>query len=74
MMEAVVPLWETDDEGNMTSLRLLPVELGMKCKKSLEGLPTKAKNLDLVKRLADMSAPYGVSMQVEADGTVTCSW
>lgn len=74
MMEAVVPLWETDDEGNMTSLRLLPVELGMKCKKSLEGLPSKAKNLDLVKRLADMSAPYGVSMQVEGDGTVTCSW
>ena len=74
MMETIIPLWETDEKGDLVSLKFLPVELGRKCKKSDEGLPRRAKDLSLVDRLAEMSKPYGVEMTVEDDGTVTCKW
>ena len=66
--------WETKN-GNLTSLRLMPVELmRLGCTKSDEGLPRKARDYELVERLAAMSAPCGVRMTVENDGTVTCKW
>ena len=74
MMETVIPLWETDDKRDLVSLKLLPIELGRKCKKSDEGLPRKAKNCELVERLAEISKPYGIEMTLEADGTVSCKW
>ena len=74
MMETVIPYWETDENGDLVCLKLLPLELGMKCKKSLEGLPYRAKSNDLVNRLAEISKPYGVEMTIEADGTVSCRW
>ena len=74
MMETVIPYWETKN-GNLTSLRLMPVELmGGDCKKGDSGLPIKARNYDLVDRLAAMSAPLGIKMTVEKDGIVTCKW
>ena len=74
MMETVIPYWETKN-GNLTSLRLMPVELmGGDCKKGDSGLPIKARNYDLVDRLATMSAPLGIKMTVEKDGIVTCKW
>ena len=74
MMETVIPYWETKDT-KLTSLRLMPVELmRTDCTKSDEGLPHKARDYELVERLAAMSAPCGVRMTVEKDGTVTCKW
>ena len=53
----------------------MPVELMRgDCKKGDRGLPRKARDLELVERLAAMSAPCGVSMTVEKDGIVTCKW
>lgn len=74
MMESVIPFWETDVDNRLVSLRLLPVELTRSGNKSQVGLPRKAKDLTLVDRLADLSKPYGVTMQIEEDGTVTCHW
>jgi len=74
MMETVIPYWETDVDNRLVSLRLLPVELTRSGNKSQVGLPRKAKDLTLVDRLADLSKPYGVTMQIEEDGTVTCHW
>ena len=74
MLETIIPLWETDEKGDLVSLKFLPVELDRKCKKSDEGLPRRAKDLGLVERLAEISKPYGVEMTVEDDGTVTCKW
>ncbi|MBP3376558.1 MAG: CapA family protein [Clostridia bacterium] len=74
MLETIIPLWETDEKGDLVSLKFMPVELGRKCKKSDEGLPRQAKDLGLVERLAEISKPYGVEMTVEDDGTVTCKW
>jgi hypothetical protein len=52
----------------------MPVELTMRGNKSQVGLPGKAKDLTLVERLAEISKPYGVTMTIEEDGTVTCRW
>lgn len=74
MMETVIPYWETKN-GKLTSLRLMPVELMRgDCKKGDSGLPRKARDYELVDRLAAMSAPCGVRMTVEKDGIVTCKW
>ncbi len=73
MMDAVIPLWETSDK-KITSLTLMPVELEMKGNKSEIGLPRKAKNLEMIERLSDMSGKYGVFLQIEKDGTVSCKF
>ncbi len=74
MLETIIPFWETDGENKLVSLKFMPVELTMKGNKSQIGLPRKAKDLTLVERLAEISKPYGVTMTVEEDGTVTCHW
>ena len=73
MLETVIPYWETED-GKLTKLELLPVELAMKGNKSEIGLPRRAKDLSLVERLRDMSKSYGVEMKLRDDGIVECSW
>lgn len=74
MMETIIPLWETDEKGDLVSLKFMPVELGMKGKKSDEGLPRKAKNIELVERLAYLCKPYGIEMNIEKNGIITCKW
>ena len=74
MLETIIPLWETDDKGDLVSLKFLPVELGRKCKKSDEGLPRQAKDLGLVERLASLCKPYGIEMNIENNGIITCKW
>ena len=73
MMEAVIPYWETED-GRLTALRLMPVELAKGGHKSDEGLPFKAKDTAFMERLSEMCLPYGIRMEKEADGTYTCRW
>ena len=74
MLETIIPFWETDENNNLLSLKFMPVELTMRGNKSQVGLPRKAKDLTFVERLAEISNPYGVTMTVEEDGTVTCKW
>ena len=74
MMETVIPLWETDENGALVALSLMPVELAMKGNKSEIGLPRKATDYSFIERLAEISKPYGITMTVEADGTVSCKW
>ena len=73
MMETIIPLWEAED-GKLTSLRIMPVELPREANKSEMGLPRKAENPAFMARLADMCAPFGITMIKEADGTYTCHW
>ena len=73
MMEAVIPYWETED-GKLTALRLMPVELKKGGHKSEEGLPRRASDLSFMDRLADMCRPLGVSLEKDADGIYTCRW
>ena len=74
MMETIIPLWESDETGALVSLRLMPVELVMKGNKSEIGLPRKASDLGFIERLREISKPYGIEMNIENDGIVSCKW
>ena len=73
MNEAVIPYWETDENGDLTYLELLPVELSMGGKKSDEGLPFIAKDTSFMDRLAKISEPYGTKIKMEGNVAV-CKW
>jgi len=73
MFETVIPLWEMEN-GRMTSLELMPA-CGVKGgHKSEEGLPRRVTDLGFIERLAKMSEPYGVKMEIGKDGIVRCRW
>ena len=74
MMESVIALWESDDDGSLRSLSLMPIELCMRGRKSEVGLPRRAERLDFIERLAAISSPYGVEMAIDNDGIVRCKW
>lgn len=73
MTESVIPLWEMNGK-KITSLTLMPIELVTKGRKSEIGLPRKAKSYEMIDRLSEMSAKYGIKMTVQIDGTVDCKW
>lgn len=67
MLEAVIPYFEIED-GKLTALRLLPIELGYGQPHSRIGLPRVAEGSGILERLAELSAPYGTV--IAPDGTV----
>ena len=73
MNETVIPYWETDENGDLTYLELLPLELSMGGQKSDEGLPFIAKDTSFIERLAKMSKPYGTEIKMEGKIAV-CKW
>ena len=73
MNEAIIPYWETDENGDLTYMELLPVELSMGGKKSDEGLPFIAKDTSFIDRLAKISEPYGTKIKMEGNVAV-CKW
>ena len=73
MMETVIPYWETED-GKLTHLSLMPVELSKGGHKSDEGLPRKAQDPVFMERLAEMCKPYGITMEKDKDGIFVCRW
>ncbi len=64
MFEAVVPYWETED-GVLTKLVLMPIELGFGLPRSRGGWPAPRFDAGIVERLAEMSAPYGTRIDIE---------
>ena len=70
--EAVIPYWEMED-GELTKLELLPITCYNKGNKAVAGLPVVAENPEFLKKLAELSKPYGVKMEL-VDGIVRCSW
>jgi len=67
MFESVIPLWEMDDSGKLTKLQLLAIELGFGLPRSRNGMPAPAKDSAILERLAEMSAPYGVKMEINGN-------
>lgn len=72
MSETVIPYWEMEN-GKLTKLELLPVTCHKNNNHSLSGLPVPAESTEFVSRLANLSAPYGVKMEL-TDGVVRCTW
>ena len=73
MTESVIPLWEMNGE-KLSSLTLMPIEIVTEGTKSDIGLPRKAKNYEMIDRLSEMAAKYGIKMTIRGDGTVSCDW
>jgi len=73
MFRAVIPLWETEN-GKMTSLKFMPIEMVMKGNKSENGLPRRSYNPEIFEYFKEMSEPYGVRMTLDSDGIINCTW
>ena len=67
MMESVIPYFEMED-GELTHLELLPIELGFGEPRYRLGNPRVCKENRIIERLAEMSAPYGTKITVNEDG------
>ena len=72
MFETIIPYWETEN-GKLKRLELLPVMGIMKGNQSEIGLPVIAEDDSFMERLAELSKPYGVTMEKE-DGVYVCKW
>lgn len=73
MNETVIPYWETDENGDLTHLELLPVELSMNGLKSHEGLPYIASEFSFIERLDKISRPYGTEVKINGNVAI-CKW
>jgi len=63
MFEAVVPYWEAED-GKLTKLILMPVELNFGKSRSMGGWPRPKYDDGIIERLAKMSEPYGTKIDI----------
>ena len=64
MFEAIVPYWEMED-GKLTKLVLMPVEMGYGLPRSQGGWPAPNNAAGILERLAEMSKPYGTEITIE---------
>ena len=67
MMEAVIPYFEMEN-GELTRLELLPIELGFGEPRYRLGNPRVRFDKGIIERLAEMSAPYGTEITVNENG------
>ena len=67
MLEAVVPYFEMED-GKLTHLELLPIELGFDEPRYRKGNPRICTDRGILERYAKMSEPYGTKMKINSDG------
>ena len=63
MMEAVIPYFETED-GELTHLEFLPIELGFGEPRYRLGNPRFCSDRGIIERLAEMSAPCGTKITI----------
>jgi len=69
----VVPLWETEGT-KLKTLRLLPLMGSMDGNKSEIGLPRLYDAEKVAAYLGEMSAPYGIKLNVAPDGLIDVEW
>lgn len=62
--ETVIPLWEMEN-GELTHLELMPLEMGFELPRSQSGFPVPAKGTAILEHLADISKPFGTEMKIE---------
>ncbi len=67
MMEAVIPYFEMEN-GELTKLELLPIELGFGEPRYRLGNPRVCKDRGIIERYAKMSESYGTRITVNSDG------
>jgi len=67
MLEAVIPYFEMED-GKLTKLELMPIELNFDKKVWQSGNPRFSKEHGIIERLAGLSRPFGCEIEVDARG------
>lgn len=67
MLEAVVPYFEMED-GKLTHLELMPIELQFEKKVWQSGNPRFSAAHGIIERLAAMSAPFGCEIEIDPRG------
>lgn len=67
MFEAFVPYWESEN-GKLTKIDLLPVELGYGLPKSQGGVPRPKFDAGILERLQEMSKAYGTEIEIDENG------
>ena len=67
MLEAVIPYFELED-GKMTRLELLPIELGFDQPRYRIGDPAVCTDRGIIQRFAELSAPYGTKITINEQG------
>lgn len=67
MLETVIPYFEIED-GKLTYLELMPVELNFDDPVWRRGNPRFSTNHGIIERLSLMSKPYGVNIQIDDRG------
>lgn len=67
MLESVIPYFEMED-GKLTKLELMPIELHFNHPVWRSGNPRFSNRHAIVERLAEMSAPYGTKIAVDDRG------
>ncbi len=67
MLESVVPYFEMED-GKLTYLELMPIELNFDQPTWRSGNPRFSKNHGIIQRLAEMSAEFGTEITVDERG------
>ena len=67
MLESVVPYFEMED-GELTHLELMPVELQFEKKVWQSGNPRFSRDHGIIERLAEMSKPFGCEITVDDRG------
>ncbi len=63
MYEAIIPYWEAEN-GKLTKLTLMPIELNFGSGKILGGWPRPKYDDGILERLARMSEPYGTRIEI----------
>jgi poly-gamma-glutamate synthesis protein (capsule biosynthesis protein) len=63
MYEAIIPYWEAED-GKLTKLVLMPIELNFDQGRSMGGWPRPKYDSGILERLAKMSEPYGTRIEI----------
>ncbi len=67
MLEAVIPRFEMED-GVLTSLELMPIELRFDEPIWRNGNPRFSQKHGIIERYAEMSAPYGTEIKINENG------
>ena len=73
MFISVIPYWETEN-GKLTKLSLLPIEMKMDGSKAETGLPRISHDGEICRYIAEMSAPFGTEISEGSDGLLNCKW
>ena len=67
MLESVIPYFEIED-GQLTYLELMPIELQFDLPVWRSGNPRFSDRHGIIERLAELSAPYGTKIRIDERG------